>query len=315
MLDSLSKALFQGFLRPSPEERLRAARMIACDLDGTLLDRHDRLADSTIDLVRDVQALGVQFVLITRRHHQSVEPYAEEMRLRDPIISLDGALTCRLHADAPLDAAPIDQAFALDIAEEAASIGSVHCSMVTPNGFFSREPEVHLPSHHEHWNIETVQVDTFEPLADEGYILELIVTGGFHGVNQVYNYVEQKMRKEELRVRLYESHTTSDWWYLEVRAAGATKLASLSRLLAQDSISLEEVIGIGDNYNDLDFCRKVGYVAAVRNAVPELREIAHYVTKRDFNDEGINEFLRYFIEVRESTVGVRASSSWRRRSR
>ncbi len=297
MLDSLSKAFFKGFRR-SPVERLRKARLIACDLDGTLLNRHERLPESTAGLIRKVEDAGVRFVLITRRHHQAVEPYADELGLAEPIISLDGALACRPYAAEPDDSAALSPSLTLDIAEEVRTTPGAQCAVVTPRGFFSTVPDVPLPSHHEHWNIDTGVVENFETLADSRYVLEIIVVGSFYSVNSVLDYVEQKVQKQQLKLRMYESHTRSDCWYLEIRSELATKLSSLSRLLERESISFEEVIGIGDNYNDLDFCRKSGYVVAVLNAVDELRKMADYVTKRDYNHGGVNEFLRYFLEIR-----------------
>ncbi|MBS1910594.1 MAG: HAD-IIB family hydrolase [Bacteroidetes bacterium] len=314
MLESLSKAFFRGFRR-TPEERLRAAKLVACDLDGTLLNREERIAPSSVALIKQVEQLGIRFVLITRRHHQAVEPYAEELQLAEPIISLDGALTCALHADAPLDTAEFDQDFALDITDEIALTDDVDCWVVTPSGFFTAKADTPLPWHHVHWNIETEVIPSFEGLARQGKILEIVASGSFHGVNAIYNYVEKKMRRDELKLRLYESNARSDQWYLEVRANAATKDTALGRLLARYDVDYQEVIGIGDNYNDLEFCRKAGYVVAVRNAVEPLLQMADYITQRDFNHEGVDEFLQYFLVTRGAIAGGAPVPATKRRPR
>jgi Cof subfamily protein (haloacid dehalogenase superfamily) len=300
MLRSLPLKLLKGFAR-SPEDRLRRARLIACDLDGTLLNRYEMIAPETAAMVAAIESLGIPFVLITRRHHRAVEPFGEVLRLPEPVISLDGALIRNIHAEEIIDSAPLDQEFALDIADEIASTSDVECSMVTPDAFLTLVPGVHLPSHHQHWNIKTATVESFEAAAREGIILEVIASGGYHAVNNILQYVDAKMRQGELKLRLYESRSQSDHWYLEVRSARATKYDALVRLIKTYGVALGEVIGIGDHYNDVDFCRKSGYVVAPRNAVKEMKEIADFVTARDCTEQGIDEFLAYFLSVRGAT--------------
>ena len=61
---------------------------------------------------------------------------------------------------------------------------------------------------------------------------------------------------------------------------------------------MDRVIGIGDHYNDLEFCKAAGYVAVPQNAVKGMKELADFITVRDCLDEGINEFLEHFLAVR-----------------
>jgi Cof subfamily protein (haloacid dehalogenase superfamily) len=297
MLRSLPHKLLKGFAR-SPEDRLRRARLIACDLDGTLLNRYEMIAPETAAMIKAIESLGIPFVLITRRHHRAVEPFGDVLRMAEPVISLDGALIRNIHAEEPIDMVPLDQEFALDIADEIEATSDVECSMVTPDAFLTLKGGVHLPSHHQHWNIQTVTLPDFDAPARQGIILEVIASGSYHAVNGILHYVEEKMRPGELKLRLYESHSQSDHWYLEVRSAAATKYDALVRLIRRYGIALTEVVGIGDHYNDVDFCRKSGYVVAPKNAVKEMKEIADFITARDCTEQGIDEFLAYFLRVR-----------------
>lgn len=296
----------------SPENRLRKALLIACDVDGTLLNRDEMVGTRTAELIGKVGALGVRFLLITRRHHHATELYAEDLRVREPVISLDGALVRHLHGDI-LFTVPFDQEFALDIIDEARGTGKVSCCAVTPKALLLSEPDVILPSHYQHWNIETSVVGDFAGAG--GDILEVIVTGNFYTVNQVFDYVKAKMRFGELKVKLYESYSRPGIWHLEVRDARATKHKALERLIGGDHITMEQVIGIGDHYNDLEFCKAAGYVAVPQNAVKGMKELADFVTARDCLDEGINEFLEYFLNVRGADTGGAAGASPVRSSR
>ncbi len=296
MIRSFSKKLFGG-LRRSKDDLLRNIRLIACDLDGTLLNRDDMIAPSTGEMIRLLEDAGVRFVVITRRHHQSVEPYLELVGLAEPIISLDGALIRPPHSPIIIHTTPFDQPFALDILDEARLTDGVSWCAVTPDLFYFSKPDVTLPTYHVHWNIETLSIDG-DVDRIVGPVLEVIICGGYYGVNSVFSYVQEKMAPDELKVRMYESYSTSDLWYLEIRSAGATKENALEWMAGHDGIPLETVVGIGDHYNDVEFCRRAGYVVAMRNAVPELKEIADFVTVRECVDEGINEFLSHFLSLR-----------------
>jgi hydroxymethylpyrimidine pyrophosphatase-like HAD family hydrolase len=179
-----------------------------------------------------------------------------------------------------------------------AQTGDVACCVVTPDAFLSTQPDISLPRHHQHWNIETAVVENFERTAAEGNVLQMIVVGSYYGVNTILKYTEDKMRREELKLRMYESYSRTDRWFLEIRSSKATKYNALVRLLREYPFGLDQVIGIGDNYNDLDFCRKAGYVVAVKNAVEDLREIADFVTRLTCDNAGIDEFFRHFLEIR-----------------
>ncbi len=307
----LTQRLFGGF--QSPESRLRKAALIACDVDGTLLNRDEMVGVRTISLIDSIVSLGVRFVLITRRHHQATELYAEELRLQEPVISLDGALVRQLDG-AILFTVPFDQEFALDIIDEIQGTENVECCAVTSDRLLLSDADMFLPSHYHHWNIETTVASNFE--GAKGDILEVIATGNFHAVNHVFDYLTEKMRPGELKIKLYESHSRRDIWHVEVRSAAATKYRALQRLVGHGNVRMAEVIGIGDHYNDVEFCKAAGYVAVPKNAVREMKELADFVTKHDCLDEGINEFLEHFLLVRRGgATGQNPPSGGRPRSR
>jgi Cof subfamily protein (haloacid dehalogenase superfamily) len=296
VIRSVTRKLFGG-LRRSNEDLLRDVRLIACDLDGTLLNRDDMIGPSTAEMIRMIEESGVRFLVITRRHHQSVEPYIDLVGLQSPVISLDGALIRPPHSGKLIHTIPFDQAFAADILDESRLTDGVSWCAVTPDVFYFSHEDVTLPTYHVHWNIETeVAGESLETIREP--ILEIIVCGGYYGVNGIYSYVQEKMEPGELKLRMYESYSKSDLWYLEVRSAHATKENALAWLVEREGVPMETVVGIGDHYNDVEFCRRAGYVVAMRNAVADLKEIADFVTARECVDDGINEFLAHFLKLR-----------------
>ncbi|MBL7986506.1 MAG: Cof-type HAD-IIB family hydrolase [Chlorobi bacterium] len=293
MLKAITNKLFGS---GTTDRRLLNARAIICDLDGTLLNRDEMIGAATSQIITALRAAGIQFILATRRHHQAAEPYADLLHLDTPIISLDGAMISLPHQSSPMFTAPFDQEFARDILEEIEQTSEAKFCAVTPGCLFVSDANMALPVQHHHWNINTQTVDS--AAAVQQPIIEVIATGGYHSVNAVYSYIEAKMKKGELKVRLYESRSRQQSWILEARPRNANKQTAADQIVASLGIAMKQVIAIGDYYNDVELCRKAGFAVAMQNAVPELKQIADYVTNRPCLDDGIDDFLETLMEVR-----------------
>ena len=67
-------------------------KMIAVDMDGTLLDSRKQISDETVRAVRQLAESGVLFVISTGRPVQGVEKYKKLLRLTGPVITYNGAM-------------------------------------------------------------------------------------------------------------------------------------------------------------------------------------------------------------------------------
>lgn len=105
------------------------------------------------------------------------------------------------------------------------------------------------------------------------------------------------MKSQELKLRMYELKDKLDSWVIEVRSFNSNKEKALVQIASYYGVKMNEIVGIGDYYNDINFCKEVGFVVALNNAVKELKAIADFITTNDFHNEGINEFLEYFLNI------------------
>ena len=86
---------------------------------------------------------------------------------------------------------------------------------------------------------------------------------------------------------------------VEVSRADANKGSSLMILAEKLGLSPEEVMGFGDNDNDLEMIQKAGLGVAMQNAIPEVKEAADYIT--DTNDrEGVAKAIEKFVLAGEA---------------
>jgi Cof subfamily protein (haloacid dehalogenase superfamily) len=103
--------------------------------------------------------------------------------------------------------------------------------------------------------------------------------------------VERKLQ-QELAGQL--SVMRSKPYFLEFTEAGVTKGTSLNHLIGQLGIEREEVIAMGDSYNDLAMIEFAGLGVAMGNAPADIQEKADYVTDTNMND-GVAKVVETFI--------------------
>ncbi len=79
---------------------------------------------------------------------------------------------------------------------------------------------------------------------------------------------------------------------------GAQKLSAFEEILARHGLSWEEAAFVGDDLPDLPLLARVGLPVAVRNAVPEVRDVAQYVTKMPGGRGAVREFIEALLRAR-----------------
>ena len=84
-------------------------------------------------------------------------------------------------------------------------------------------------------------------------------------------------------------------YYLEIVAAGMNKGHALQELCRLLDLPVRNSVAAGDEANDLSMIRAAGAGVAMKNAVPEVRAAADYVTRRDNNHDGVAEIIYHFM--------------------
>lgn len=83
----------------------------------------------------------------------------------------------------------------------------------------------------------------------------------------------------------------------EVYQGAMDKAISLRELVEKYAVALDEVAYVGDDLNDLPAFTQVGLACAVANAVPEVKERAHYVAAREGGRGGVREIIEFIIKA------------------
>jgi Cof subfamily protein (haloacid dehalogenase superfamily) len=248
-------------------------RLIASDLDGTLLRSDGSLDDRTKNAIATAEAAGAAVVFCTARPPRWLRPLAQDTGHRGVAICANGAVLWDLHTESVIHASPLEPVIAREL------VALLQDEM--PGGAWAVERTDgfgHEPAYIPRWPVpEGTSIDSVHALVAEPAI-KLMLRHNQLSADALLQ------RARELCGHLAEfSHSSTSDALLEISAAGVSKASALARLCLRRGVEREEVIAFGDMPNDLPMLAWAGHAVAVANAHPDVIAAADEVTAS--NDE------------------------------
>ncbi len=250
-------------------------RLVATDLDGTLLDDDGRVTDHTADVLRQVQDLGVRVVIVTARPLRWMDELWEQVGGGRGIgIVSNGAVTFDIDRREPLavHGIPATDGLPLVAAIREAAPGTTFALECL--GGFRHEPDyVEL-----HPSPPDVRVGDLSGLWDEPAVKVLAE--------------HLTLEPADFRARVFDAvgeRATPTWTIdglMEISARGVTKGGALAELCGQLDLGPEDVVAFGDMPNDVPMLRWAGTSYAVANAHPEVIAAASHRAPAN-RDDGV----------------------------
>lgn len=260
-------------------------KLIAMDLDDTLLDASQQLTVRTKQAVRKAMDAGVAVTIATGRMFQSALPFAEEMGITLPLITYNGALIRSTISGETLFHRPIEAALAQDVSE-----------LFRQKGWYLQK--------YVDDRLYVAELDS-NALFYAGYArVEAIPLGaGFYQMKEAPTKMLSMGDKpvlDEIRAELLERYggslymASSKQRYLELVDARVNKGQALEYLSGTLGIGRDEIMAIGDSMNDIDMIEYAGCGVAMGNANETVRAAAQYVTLPNSGD-GVAAAIEKFV--------------------
>ncbi|ARN78225.1 HAD family hydrolase [Nonlabens spongiae] len=255
-------------------------KLIATDIDGTLLDQHRSISDHT---AATFKIIDLPKILISARMPQAMY-YLQEMLdiAGTPIICYNGALVLdrdevlyNLHI-------PFEQ---IETLAATALEHDLHISLYRKDEWFVTAMDQWAQREVNNTRVQpTVQdlqqtLDYFENTRDQGGAHKVMLMGDMVAMDSAFAKAEQQLGNQ---VHLYRSKDT----YTEITPAGTSKKKALELLLKErfQESGMEHVAAFGDNYNDTEMLQAVGYGVAVANGRDEVKQAARYIADHHKKD-------------------------------
>ncbi|MDX6200377.1 MAG: hypothetical protein QOJ79_3528 [Actinomycetota bacterium] len=261
-----------------------APRLVATDLDGTVIRSDGSISDRTRQALAAVEEAGAVLVLVTGRPPRWMPPIVEATGHHGVAICANGALVYDLHTSTVVRHSLLSaQALTDIVAALRRDLPGIAFAVERHDTGFAHEP-----SYRPRWDSSDPKaIKPLDELLTDGVVKLL----GRHDELDPQHVLSTAHRAVGDLATI--THSTSDG-LLEISAVGVTKASALAELAAEHGIDAAQVVAFGDMPNDIPMLSWAGRGVAVANAHPDVLAVADEVTASN-DDDGVAEVLsRWF---------------------
>jgi len=247
-------------------------RLIAADIDGTLLNPEFRISDLDLGALRRAHDAGIEVVLVTGRRHTFALPIAQMLGFDIWVISSNGAITRSLAGETfHRDMLPLDTCRKLVLGMREFRGNTVLTFDTEAKGAIVIERMDELSASIQRWLEKNLNfIDFVIPI--EGALVTDPVQAMFCGTIPRMHKVLSEIDGLSLDVTVLRTeYPVRDLSIVDVLNGGCSKGHALERWASHRGIPRKEVMAIGDNYNDIEMLAFAGYPFIMGNASEELR--------------------------------------------
>lgn len=238
-------------------------KLIALDMDGTLLNNDHHISELNQEAIKLAQSKEIDVVLCTGRTLKGCKPYAEELELTSYLVTGNGSEIW-------------------DSSGELVERTTLKSELVEMLWDLKQKHSIHnwAASVDSEWKNEMPEDIIEREWLKFGFDIE------DHEVRKTLFHLLSD--HEELEV------SNSSLTNIEVNAAGVNKAAALAKLCGIRGYHMENVLAVGDSLNDMAMIKEAGTGVAMGNAQPAVKDAADWVTT-DNNDSGVAAAIKRFI--------------------
>jgi Cof subfamily protein (haloacid dehalogenase superfamily) len=258
-------------------------RLVATDLDGTLVRSDDTISARTRDALAAAEAAGLVVVLVTGRPPRWMPEVAAATGHTGLAICANGALLYDLHTAEVVESRLLSaETLRAVISELRREIPDLRFAVEYGMAF------AHEPGYLHGWDIGAqTRVVATETISDEA-AAKLLAR---HPTLQPDDLQQKAI--DILGEQVTVTHS-STFGLLEIAAAGVTKASALAEVAARRGIEPADVIAFGDMPNDVPMLTWAGRAVAVANAHPKVLAVADEVTGTN-DDDGVAQVLEKLL--------------------
>lgn len=243
-----------------------AVKLIASDMDGTLLDENGQVPPETFDLILALRERGVRFVASSGRRYDRLCDFFSPVKDRMDFVASNGA---QVFADGvQIDREVYSHLAIRRLAKTVAMFPNMHLALfdrtksylLDDEGKFVREVDKDLPNVERIYELPSPQVSIIKAsifcddgnVMDNAYVLQRELGGLF-------------------------TFAPSGSSYIDAMQPGISKASGIAQVMEYHGIDASEVMAFGDAMNDYEIIRFVGTGCAMANGRPALRAVADRV--------------------------------------
>lgn len=264
-------------------------KLIALDMDGTLLTTDKRVSEKNKAAIKEAEAKGVKIVLASGRPLIGITKYLNELDLLkddDYVLSFNGGLVQNTKTQKVVSKLPLKGKDLKNIYKISKELNINIHAFSAKDGLIT--PKISQYTEHEaDINGIEINIRDFNEIDDEEDIIKVMMI-------DPQEILDPAIKK--LPAELYEKYSVfkSAPFFLEFTNKEVDKGLGLKKLGEYLGIKKEEIIACGDAGNDLSMVKYAGLGVAMENATKEVKEVANFITTSN-DEDGIANVIEKFI--------------------
>ena len=288
-------------------------KMVAVDLDGTMLNSYGEVTENTKRVVKQTIEKGTEVVIASGRTIDSIKEIAKDIGASKYIIAGNGAVLYDTKTEKILyeNYIPLNKALEIiDICEQ----NSIYYNVYTNKSIIADSLRYNVLYYYKENLKKDDSKKTSITLVDNipNYIKEMknekimkiivcdITKSVFKSIIKMFTPLQDVdvLDISHMARKIIKHGSTQipiEYYYTEISMKEVNKWNAIEYLINKLNIKKEEVITIGDNMNDKEMIEQAGLGIAMKNCVSRIKEIADFITD-DNNNEGVANAIEKFVK-------------------
>lgn len=276
-------------------------KLVAIDLDGTMLNQYGIVTQKTKKSIKKAQENGIEIMIASGRPIDSVKTISKEIGSENYFISGNGSIIYDIKKDEIIYENVLKKQKALEIIKICEE-NSIFYNVYTEKEIIAKNLQYNVLYYHKENLTKSEEDKTHVNIVEDIYdyiektdskVLKVMICDKHQ---TIFNAIIRKLKEVEDIEVLEVSHMSRkiirqgteeipiEYFYTEISAKNVDKWTALEFLKEKLQISSDEIVAIGDNVNDKKMIEKSGYGIAMGQSAPQIKEIADYITDSNVDD-------------------------------
>jgi len=282
-------------------------KLLALDLDGTLLNSRGEIPEKNIEAIQQAEAKGELVTIATGRRFRDALPVALQLKLNAPVICHNGALLKYADSLETVSVSILDVKTVREVLRVGKAFGGNALLSADPVGkgvlLYDAISEENIPlQKYIAWSKrlhgadaeEAVhQVENLETVVDDVETVHISFSGKLAPMAELEMILRDALASTAMI--LTTVYSKLDFTLIDVLPPDASKGIAVEKLAAINKIAAENVMAMGDNFNDLEMLEYAGTPVVMGNALPELLERKAFHQTLSNDENGVALAIEKFI--------------------
>lgn len=275
-------------------------KLIASDLDGTIIDNKHCIPENNIKAINDLHKANIPFVVCTGKTYSISKDICKNLNANFGIFG-NGNQIIDLNTGKEI----ARKILTLDEVTSCFSIikkYNLHVHAYTENGIITTGLEYmdlrNSILFRDKINFEIVD-SILNYVQKQNITIFKLVVSSLYNLSNIKKELEAATNLTITRICKTGSYKDNvidkEYEYLDISPLNVTKGSALEILRQYLELNREDIMSVGDNINDIDMFRASGISTAVNNAYAEVKQVATYVTNNSAENAGFAEAIYKFI--------------------